>query len=297
MWKLPFGRAYAEPSRWWPFLLHELPPEEHARVEARLLAEPDTFEEVVGAENDLLDAFSAGRLSSGDRRRVERYVQMSPAAGRRAAFAQSLHARRGADAPAPAAAVWTWTPGLSAYAAAAVLAIAVGVAAWSAWQADGARRELAAERSSHDDERSRLEASLDRERQRAEQLAGELRQAPPPAAGQPAVAATPASRGVLAFALVPGVRGNDLPPRMVIPPRTGTIQLELDAETLPRTGGAQASLRDAARRTVWTGTVRFGPDIVVLDVPALDLAAGEYELTIEGGGGLLASFAFAIARP
>ena len=53
------------------FLLGELPEEERARVEQRLLSDNDFFEEVLSAEDDLIDQYLLGKLSGDRRERAE----------------------------------------------------------------------------------------------------------------------------------------------------------------------------------------------------------------------------------
>src|ERR1017187_1037550 len=72
------------------YLLGDLPPEERSRVEDEYFAHKDFFEELVAAENDLIDSYTRGRLSDSERELFERKSKGSPDQMARIDFARAL---------------------------------------------------------------------------------------------------------------------------------------------------------------------------------------------------------------
>jgi hypothetical protein len=143
------------------YLLGRLPEAESDELEVRLLAEPDVHQEMLAAEDDLVDDYALGRLDAADREAFEGLLLPRPGIGPRLAFARSLgaaaatEARTAAPAAArrPAGVPWSeraaaWLGGLMPapalrLAAAAAAVVLVTAAGWSAWQGVELRRELA----------------------------------------------------------------------------------------------------------------------------------------------------------
>jgi hypothetical protein len=137
------------------YLLGEMPPAERERLEEEYFADDDAFEQMLIAEDELLDAYATGGLSAAERRRFEERFLRSPGARERVQFARSL-ADAAADArPAETPRVVTRRRRLPAFLAApfgrvgaprlalaiVVLIVAVGVAVLLVRQA-GLRDEL-----------------------------------------------------------------------------------------------------------------------------------------------------------
>jgi hypothetical protein len=72
------------------YLLGDLPAEERTRVEDEYFADADRFEELVGAENDLIDAYVRGTLSDSERRQFEQHYANRPERRGRIDFAKAL---------------------------------------------------------------------------------------------------------------------------------------------------------------------------------------------------------------
>src|SRR5947207_2409634 len=72
------------------YLLGEASPEERSHLEARYVTNAELFEELVAAENDLIDAYAGGHLSDSDRRRLEEYFLVTPERRQRVEFAKAL---------------------------------------------------------------------------------------------------------------------------------------------------------------------------------------------------------------
>lgn len=72
------------------YLLGTTPPEERAEVEHAYLSDPNQFEELNEAENDLIDAYVRGRLSAADRKEFEKHYLSSRQRLKRVQFAAAL---------------------------------------------------------------------------------------------------------------------------------------------------------------------------------------------------------------
>jgi hypothetical protein len=95
--------------------------------------------------------------------------------------------------------------------------------------------------------------------------------------------------GLLAsFVLHAGlVRGADDTARLKIPSATATVRLRLEVNPAEDYSAYKAELRTAAGSMIWTGEMlraqnSAGTKAVNLDVPALRLRAGSYEIALLG---------------
>jgi len=106
------------------FLLAELREDERQRLEERLLSDDDLFDEMLAAEDDLVDAAARGELGANERERLAALPGME----QRLAFAHTLAklvAQRSRSEMGPRRSAWQrWTPWLTT---AAVLAVASGL--------------------------------------------------------------------------------------------------------------------------------------------------------------------------
>jgi hypothetical protein len=73
------------------FLLGDLTAEERDRFEHRLLEDPDLFEQVEAAEDDLVDRYVRGEMEAAELRRFEERLLVSDRIRQRARTARSLH--------------------------------------------------------------------------------------------------------------------------------------------------------------------------------------------------------------
>jgi hypothetical protein len=71
-------RATEQGERMARYLLGDLPETEQAVIEQEFFADPEKFEEIWEAENDLVDSYVRGRLSPGERELFERNYLKSP---------------------------------------------------------------------------------------------------------------------------------------------------------------------------------------------------------------------------
>src|SRR5262245_61748791 len=161
------------------YLLGDLLETEQMAVEQEYFADPEKFEEVWAAENDLVDRYVRGRLSRGERDLFERNYLQSPKHRERVALARKLLEAADRQAlesgPAPSRAPNRLTETLSAIltprflAPAAAFLLLLSVLSW-----------LMVERSRLNGEVERTQAQLSdqqrRERDIADQLAAEREQ-------------------------------------------------------------------------------------------------------------------------
>jgi anti-sigma factor RsiW len=83
-------RATEQDERMTRYLLGDLPEAEQTAIEQEFFADPEKFEEVWSAENDLVDSYVRGRLSRGERELFERNYLKSPKHRERVVVARKL---------------------------------------------------------------------------------------------------------------------------------------------------------------------------------------------------------------
>ncbi len=286
------------------YLLGDLPDEERERVEERMFADDEFYEQIEAMKAELADDYARGELSSRERARYESRFLTSTNGRERLAFARAM-ARAFDEAPATASEKRLWrdsvlaffslrAPALQFSLAAALLLLALG-GGWLLWQNRNLRSQLdqaQAEQSrlqrqtefANEQQRARgneLAAALDRERAEREKLQKELDQA---RAQQPPLA----SPAFVSFLLSPGlIRGRGEPEKLLIPPTARQIRLRLDtggdddyrsfrAELRTMRGALIRSRDGLSKRATASGSV------VPLTVAADALSPGEYELTLKG---------------
>ncbi len=101
------------------------------------------------------------------------------------------------------------------------------------------------------------------------------------------------SDNLVSFALLPGlVRGSgnepaDEPEKIVIPPKTNSIRLQLELDKEENYRSYRTELRTAGGNLVWSQTLLApkqsgGSQVVPVTLPASILSQGEYEVTLAG---------------
>lgn len=259
------------------YLLGRLSTEDTERVDELSIADDEVAWRLQAVENDLVDAYVAGRLSGDRLERFTSFYLNSPMRRRRVELARALRSpsTRRAARPAPRSFLPHW-----ALAAAALIAT-LGVAYFAVEnrrlrdqvnQSDAARatgeQALAGARSELEQERSAGEAMrTELERMRA---------------------TVPAERSAIqALVLLPLRRGGGAVPTVSIARGTGhlPLRLRLEGDAFPR---YEAALRDsAAGRIVWrSGPIESsagGDDrALVVEVPAAKLQSATYTLELNG---------------
>lgn len=258
---------------------------EREALERRFFEDESNAEEVEILENELVDAYVAGRLPADERGRFEKAYLSSAERAAKVHFARALDRRL---APSEARGRGPATIWLLA-ATAAFLALA---GAYLAFQMADARNEvsrLLAERGTAQQRERDLRRQLESVRGGDEKLRRELAQVQ---AEKDTLAAELAGRekpdlGLVSFALVAGlVRGEGSQQVFTIPPGATKARLSM---SLP--AGDYASLSAVIRtpegREVWKQAALAAPRAgsaipLAVTVPARLLVSGDYILTVSG---------------
>ena len=300
------------------YLLGELPEEQQVEIEDRAFADKDYLANITAVENDLIDEYVRGELSTTDRQRFESRFLASAERRKRVEFAKALGTVL-SESPAPekkvvqSAPAWSWRDSLYAFlsglnpaarlafVAAAILVI-VG-AAWLFTETVRLRRQvtqLQAENQSGqglqqalEQERKRneeLNARLSQEKQQREQTDESLRQLT-----ETTEATNPAPPPVIAsLTLLPGLaRGGGQKPNLDLSNDARLVRLQIGIDPEEQYKSFAVELRTVAGRQVWNrenlnARTRRGTRAVGLTLPATVLKSGEYELRLRGlteGGG------------
>jgi hypothetical protein len=290
------------------YLLGDLPETEQMAVEQEYFADPEKFEEVWAAENDLVDRYVRGRLSRGERELFERNYLQSPKHRERVALARKL--LEAADRqtvennPAPNRFLETLsallTPRFLAPATAFLLLLSI-----LSW--------LLVERSRLNGEVKKAQAQLSdqnrAEREVADQLAAEREQSrnlkseldhllESISQGR---TLTPPS--ILSFLLTPGqtrTEGSEQP-QITIPPGIDRVklQMKIDKNDSRR---FQAAIRAVGGPQVWNRrSLKQKSGAIAVDVPADKLPVNDYILTLSvltptGETEEINSYAFRVIR-
>jgi hypothetical protein len=272
------------------YLLGNLTEEEQVQVEDRAFADADYLSALEATETDLIDAYVRGELSPSDRRSFELRFLSSPERRRKVEFARALttiasesRTQEPQDAgwPSVARAFWGWSRMVQfASGIAALICIAGG--AWLVSENAAIRSRVAAleaERRGFEMREQGLRQQLSEEQSRAAALAAQNQEPSEPTRGAALVAS---------LVLVPGVSRAQAPvERLVLSPSVQIARLEIQLEARDDYPRFRAVLRTRGGEEVLSrGNLvrrKSGPGFAVsVDVPASALAAGDYELAIEG---------------
>lgn len=283
------------------YLLGELPAAEQTTLEQEYFADPQLFDQLVEAENDLIDEYARGRLSPETRRRFEQYYLAHSKRRERSRFAQVLAARldRAGELPSAAIPTESWLQRLLtalqgpklAWSFAVALVLLIAGVAWFALQTRHLHQELAkneAERNGQEQHQKDLQQQLGVERSRADQLAGELARARSETTRPTATPSnTPAPMLATLVLSITGLRGAEAAPAAVlnIPPGTEEARIQLNLKdndysnysvVIQSADGKQIFKRDGLQSK---GKPRAS---LVVTLPASKLSTGDYILTLKG---------------
>jgi hypothetical protein len=298
------------------YLLGELSEPEQAALEVKYFTDPRIFDQVLSAENELVDNYVRGRLSPQSRERFERYYLAHPKRCERVKFAEALTTRldqiegSGPAAKRRAGRLSRWQRLLVALrgqrlmfgvSIAAALLVMIG-GLWFFIKGRQARQELAQAQAARASQEQRegeltqrereLEQQVASEHSRAEGLAAELEHLKRTGQQAPQTAPTPTSLPAQTFVSlvlpISSVRSGDTgqPPTLVIPPGTveARLQLKLKENDYP---GYRVSLRQVGGAEILNQqgleprTTKSGATFTVV-VPAHKFATGDYILTLRG---------------
>jgi hypothetical protein len=286
------------------YLLGELTQGEQEALEQRYFNDRRLFEQMVQAENALVDRYARGLLAPQVRDRFERYYLNHPKRRERAKFAEAFAVKLDqitevvAAPPAQTESLLARIldsmrgPRL-AWALSLVLLLMAAGAMWFLSETRRLRQDLAKtenEKARQAQRARELEQQVANERLRSEQLSAELdrlraEQAAKPLPS-PSLNATPAFVALVLSAA--GIRGTDTgPPKLlVIPAGTEEVRLQLNLEesgyrsyraSLQQAGGKEIS----ARQQLIPKTTKSGASFTLI-IPAQRFATGDYILTLRG---------------
>jgi hypothetical protein len=233
------------------YLLHELPDADRRAIQESLFDDPVLQDRMQDAENDLIDAFARGDLSTAQEAKIREFV-LATGQQDRLPFAAALAHAEGVSprqamsvvAAQPAARRFVSPTAVLAFACAALVVCTVML-----WMQNRRLRYT-------------------------------------PAAPAAAMAAPEGS--VYTFAVWPGaVRGRETALRVRVPSGTAVVDIELPIELTLDYTDFSASLRTLSGAEVWSqkGKIAAGSGRVSVLVPKRALSRGHYEITLSGGSG------------
>jgi anti-sigma factor RsiW len=286
------------------YLLGELSDSEQAALEEKYFTDPQVFDKMVKAENELVDNYARGLLDPESREKFEQYYLAHPKRRERAEFAQTLvtklHQFEADGAVALVGQVSWWRrllPALSGRAFAfsmslALLLLVLGLGAL-VFTTRRSQEELARTQAAHaaQEQRDReLQQQLANERARIKDSNDELNRARPQVTSSPPEA--PAMHTTPAFVTLQltagGIRGTDtaVAPEIIIPTGTEQVRIQLNLResdysnyrvVLQAVGGKMIFSRQGVKHKA----TKSGSTFVII-VPARRFAAGDYILTLRG---------------
>lgn len=286
------------------FLLDELDERERAEVEDRLLSETEFYEQMLGREAELTDAYVCGELSPGERERFEKSFFASRDRRKRVEFAQGLadsatllqreESTKPDSAVAPVmtrsrgwlASLFAQRPALG-YAMAAAVMVVIGLGVWFAVERMRARVEpqRAGTNGAPSPGPKQDDSGV------ASRQPDEGTPLPGSDNATPGVSQTPArddqaTRPAFAtMTLMPGSLRDGAGKNLFIPRGSTHLRLRLQLED-DNYRSYNALLSTPEGRTVWAGAARKDREknaqFVTLIVPAASLARGDYIIELTG---------------
>lgn len=293
------------------FLLGDLPEDERARVEDSFLGDGELFEQLLDAENDLVDDYVADRLGAGERERFERNYLPLPEHREKVAAAKFLRRQREAktnlvDVSAGTSflqsikaffGAWHLAPTAVAF---ALLLLLVG----SVWLALRPRPNVEVARNVEPSQTPQVvqpttppkaggEENSNAQPNANEQAATTAAATPqhninsasprPSATPQPKPSPAAEREGpVVSLALIAGlVRGGGAANRLILPKDAARVRLTFE---LPAKGYKDASARieTVSGARVWQGNLKQSGGRVELSLPAKLFADEDYLLIVSG---------------
>ena len=290
------------------YLLGELSDSEQAALEEKYFTDPQVFDKMVKAENELVDNYGRGLLSPQSREKFEQYYLAHPKRRERAEFAQTLVTKLDqveadqASALALVRQVPWWrrlltalSGGNRAFAFSMSLALLLFLFGLGALfvKTRRSREELArtqAANAAQQQRDSELQEQLANERTRANDSNDELNRARPQVTkSQPKAPSTQTTTAFVTLLLTAGgIRGTDtaLAPEIIIPTGKEQVRIQLNLResgysnyrvVLQAVGGETIF----SRQGVKPQATRSGSTFVI-NVPARRFASGDYILTLRG---------------
>jgi hypothetical protein len=288
-------RTNEQDERMTRYLLGDLPETEQTAVEQEYFADPEKFEEVWAAENDLVDRYVRGRLSRAERELFERNYLRSPkhrervATGRKlleAADSQSAESEGAPRVISPARSRLTETlnalrrPRFLLPAAAFLLLLSV--LSWILIERSRLNEELGKARAQLSDQQRRereIAGQLAAEREQSGRLKSELDRLQETLAPKPPQAPPSIFSFLLKPMLAPRSGGVDQQ-QITIPRETDLVRLRMKVET-GDSRRFQAAIRKVGGPQVWNQrSLKPRSGAITVNVPADKLPVEYYILTL-----------------
>ena len=273
------------------YLLGQMSEDERDQIDERYFGDRDFIEGLLVVEDELIDSYVRGELSSSNHRQFEDYFMRSPERQRRVAFARKwkdlVSTRRRTEPLARP----SWRERLRVTYPWVIVPLAASLllAATSLWlglqitRLNGQLDDVRAGLSASEVKEQELERQLADERNVSSQLRDELARA----GGRPPETIEPSGPRVVAFVLNPGLQrtGGDST-RFVIPTEAKQVRLQVNFKVgdYPH---FSATLETAEGLKVWDQTGlkarrAAAGRMIILNIPAARLAEQDYVLTISG---------------
>lgn len=259
------------------YLLGQVSSEERDHVEDRYLVNDDFFEELVGAESDLIDAYVRGKLSGVDQKQFESYFLNSPERRERVDFAKALANYGAGPKPIPDSGrekirigdFLRMAPASMRFAVAAMLLTLLGGLLWLVLDNFRLRREFEGSRRQQEQLHQEI-ANLTAGGQQHE-----LTQLDPPGSAK------------LSLVLAPVVRGSGQPNTVVLSPGISTVAFRLnrDREDYPSYVIALETVegtRLLQQKDLLGAPAQNGKKVVTAEFESKALAPGDYVLKLRG---------------
>jgi len=314
------GKVEAD-ARLTRYLLGAVSETERENIEAEYLTDEDVFEQMLIAEDELVDAYARGELADQERKQFEKNFLTSARGRDRVHFSQALAGvvsdarsvpRRVSPSPSPSffTALWASLTPKVRVAGVAFAVLLVAAFSWLLLERMSMRAELQglrAEQVRLTEQSKELQRVADVERARNAELAAQLAErGPEPVTTEPpkGVVQRP-SEDIIAFNISPGsVRGSG-GTTLGVPRSAKFIRLTLSFERPSSHQEYRAAIETADGNTVWRNDSfgsRSGLDRVSLpSIPASALPPGDYVLLLtgkqaDGNFEPVANYSFRISR-
>ena len=265
------------------YVLGTLPDAERVRLEERYFADDAEFEEIEIAEEELIDRYVRGELSTSDRAAFEQTVTRSPRLMERVEFAKLFAGKlRVAEAQPKKAKWWEGLFGFSqaprlAFAFSILLVlIAGGVLLVGWWQLRAESRRLAAQQAALDQRQRELDQQAQNRPTPTETPVPQESQEPAPQTG-----------AVLPFTLFPGsTRSTSGSSNLHIVPGTSEVRLTLNLRDTDYSS-YRVTLNSPDRQNILSQSglkprITKNRAVVTFRVPSQRLPQGDYYITLFG---------------
>jgi hypothetical protein len=299
-------RTTEQDERMTRYLLGDLPEPEQAAIEQEFFADPEKFEGIWAAENDLVDRYVRGRLSRGEQELFERNYLRSPKHRERVLIAGKLleAADRSVSESSLAPQIIESVPYRGGWGrrmtealsrprilrtglATAAMLLVFGGSAWLLLERVRLNHELGRTSAQLSEQQRRERAIADQlaaEREQSGQLKSELdrlREAPGQRSSQqPGQAGRPSILSLFLSPMLSPRSGGEPHQQITISHETDRVRLQMKVED-GDSRRFQAAIRSVEGMRVWNQrslAPRSGE--ITIDVPAHKLPLGDYILTL-----------------